>query len=48
MHKFNLHHTTVVNILEEKNELTGKHQRKHLWCQWYGLRGDILKFNHDE
>ena len=48
MHKFNLHHTSVVNIVEETNDLTGKHQRKHLWCQWCGLRGDILKFNHDE
>lgn len=48
MHKFNLHYTVVLDIREEKTELSCTLQRKHLWCRWCGLRGEVLKFEHDE
>ena len=50
MHKFNLHHTTVVMPLEKENynaSIIGgdvKCKTRHLWCQWCGLRGDVLEY----
>ena len=51
MHKFNLHYTTVVMPYEKEDfnasiigeDIKGKKQ--HLWCQWCGLRGDVIKFD---
>ena len=48
LHKFNFHYTNVVDTREEKAELSCTLQRKHLWCKWCGLRGDVLNFKHDD
>ena len=51
IHKFNLHYTTVVMPYEKEEVYTNqigadvKFKKQHLWCQWCGLRGDILKFD---
>lgn len=41
LHKFNLHYAppTPITMDEEGKEL----KYSHHWCQWCGLRGDILK-----
>ncbi len=48
MHKFNLHYTTVVEPYQkvEVDATFGdvKGRKQHLWCQWCGLRGDVIKF----
>lgn len=49
MHKFNLHYTTVVEPYQkvEVDATFGdvKGRKQHLWCQWCGLRGDVIKFD---
>jgi hypothetical protein len=50
MHKFNLHYTTIVMPYEKEEfnaSLIGdiKGRKEHLWCQWCGLRGDVIKFD---
>lgn len=51
IHKFNLHYTTVVMPYEKEEVNTNqigadvKYKKQHLWCQWCGLRGDVLKFD---
>lgn len=57
MHKFNLHHTTVlmpstVVMPYEKENVDFSQigdkvlKKKHLWCQWCGLRGDVLEYDN--
>jgi hypothetical protein len=43
MHNFNLHHTTEVSVIEASSDYKDYFVKKHLHCQWCGLRGDILK-----
>jgi hypothetical protein len=51
MHKFNLHYTKVVMPYEKEDfsvtvigvDIKGKKQQ--LWCQWCGLRGDVIKYD---
>lgn len=55
LHKFNLHYTTAYIIRDDdKNYIMpakytgGKNEKQHLWCQWCGLRGDIIKYNNKD
>lgn len=56
LHKFNLHYTTVYIIKNDDKDyiipskyecLSDKSEKQHLWCQWCGLRGDVIKHNND-
>jgi hypothetical protein len=54
LHKFNLHYTTVVMPFEKDDVFVPsafssdrKYKKQQLWCQWCGLRGDILKISDD-
>jgi len=50
MHKFNLHYTVEAmphEIIDTAISCGKLMKKRHLWCQWRGLRGDVLKFENE-
>lgn len=43
MHRFGLHYAPALPTPEPSEPLLGDLMRKQCWCQWCGLRGEVLQ-----